>query len=589
MFFSRTRPTVAKVAGMLRGETGGKAAAPAPRSGPRLNVLKAEAISAPLQLPVIRDIKDIPDGRYVSFEDLSIPAAFRESFAFKRTSEKSGNLLVAEEAVATHPQFEVQRRLVEQGIPGITIRKVSREIIKAVHAENQSVKSVEATETEVIARAIVDGGIERRASDIHIETKDSHARIYYRVFGERIEQPSIAKTTAVEVCNVLYGVHGDADSKGLDWDIKEVKDAVIAHVSPDGKDVQLRFSSGPRHPSGNFAAVMRLLVMDETTIRRVEDIGYTTAMVAAIEEMLAGGHGIVLLVGPTNSGKSSSMQAFIERIYEMRGRSIKVQTAEDPVEYVIPDAVQSSANNNRKGADFSSLVKGMLRQDPDVTMIGEIRDMDSAENVKNLVLTGRKVVTTMHVYEVLAAFARLREIGVPESVLFMKGFVSGVICQRLLPRLCPHCSKPITEAFEEGEIRQATYDRVMRVADLHVDNVRARGHGCKECNYLGIVGREIAAEMLVPDEKFLTYMAAGDLAAARNYWASHSTALNVDGMGVTMVAHAIQKMRAGLVSPKDIESIIGPIAVDVPMAASGRGVPLSAMEFPPSLAGPRSE
>jgi type II secretory ATPase GspE/PulE/Tfp pilus assembly ATPase PilB-like protein len=584
MLFSRSRPNPEKVAAMLRAaEVASAVTAAQQQSGravPRTNVveIKKPAIA---QMPLIRDIKDVPEGRYVPLPEVDIPERFREVFAFLSNGHESGILLTAVDVLGTHPQFEVERRLKDYGISKIDVKQATREIIKSIHERHQGTEVEKATKVEEIAWQITDDAVQKGASDIHIECLDSYARVWYRIFGERIEQPGLASQTASEVCRVLYGVHGDEDSKGIAWNQKIVQNTVINRRTVYGKECQLRFSSSPRHPSGNFHAVMRALVMDEKSIRPLEQVGYTDAQVAVIEEMLMGGRGMVVLVGPTNSGKSSALQSAIERIYDMRGRSIKVLTAEDPVEYIIPDAVQMSAQEGKEGADFEALVGGMLRQDPDVVMVGEIRDGKSAEHVKHLVLAGRKLLTTLHVYEVLAVYARLREMGVPDSVLYMENFISGVICQRLVPHICPNCSVPIDEAFDKGDVRHDTYERVRRVTTA-MDDVCVRGHGCKECNHVGLIGRTPCAELLVPDTAFLAYMARGDLAGARQYWTSHAKHLNIDGMGVTMIAHAIHKIKKGMVDPRDVEALIGRIAVDtvsVPTGGGSRVAPLIAQDF----------
>jgi general secretion pathway protein E len=590
MFFKGSRPGVDVLAAMLKVDEAPTYEAQAKRVADlRLVDLKLAA-SPVAPLPLIQDIKDVPYGRYESFDSMGIPASFAECFAVVFNGDSAAVLLTAVEAVGSHQQFELQRRLlVEKGVAKITLRHATREIIKSVHDAHVSIQVSENTKVEDAGWQIVEDAVFKRASDIHIETRGSYAQVFFRIFGERVEQPSIAATTATEICNVLYGVHADGDNKGISWDIKSVKDTVIAYTTKDGKQVQLRFSSAPIHPSGNFHAVIRLLVMDESTIKQIEEVGYTPAQGAAIEEMLLGSQGMVVVVGPTNSGKSTSMQSFIERIYQIRGRSIKVLTVEDPVEYILRDACQMGVPESRKGLEdgqsgsmFTTFLRGTLRQDPDVAMVGEIRDREGAEHVKNLVLAGRKLLTTVHVYEVGAVFARLREIGVPESVLYMDGFISGVVCQRLVPLLCPHCSIPVAEALQAGRIRKATFDRVSQVCDLMEDGVRVRGDGCQHCDYMGIVGRTPCAEILVPDSTFLGLMAQGRINDARAYWASSASELNVDGFGVNMIAHAIQKMRQGLLDPSHIETHIGRLVVDALQNATTTA-PTRGTDFPRSL------
>lgn len=544
----------------------------------------------------IRDIKDLPAGDYWSFSENGIPPRFEESFAVLQASSGIASLLVANESFSSHPQFDLQRRLRESGLTKVSSQRASREIVKAVHAGhaiNSGARASDATDAENAARSLIDPAIEQGASDIHIETRGSFCQVFYRVHGTRIEQPNISMATAMAIGNVLYTVHGDEDTKNVDWDPKTVQTTSLEHRSPTNKLVQIRFSSRPIHPSGNFKIVMRILVMDAQAAKPLEEIGYTDAQLTEIEDMLVGAQGIVLLVGPTNSGKSTSMQAMARRIYERRGPTTAIDTLEDPVEYVIARASQSGVPTGRKnsedkatGSAFTTFLKGFLQQDPDVIVVGEIRGRESARAAAELVLTGRKMLSTLHVYEAFAVFARLKELGVPLDVLLMPGFISGVIYQRLVRVLCDKCAIPVSAALQNGTLRPSTYERVLRVADLSRDNVRSKSpQGCEHCNYTGIVGRTPCAEILVPDRTFLSHLVAGNEMAARRHWHSHRH-LNIDGLGVTAVAHAISKMKLGLLDPSDIETQIGALVGD-PGASyttdSGDGWAESGAALPPAL------
>lgn len=542
----------------------------------------------------IRDMKDLPVGAYLPFEQNGIPARFEESFAVLKAKSEIGFLLVANDSFSSHPQFDLQRRLRAAGLSKYSIQRASREIIKAVHAAEAISKGTQGddTDAEKAAWALIDPAIELGASDIHIESRGSYAEVFYRIHGTRIDQPNISMGTAMGTGNVLYTVYGDEDSKKTDWDPKTVQTTTIEHRSPSGKLVQLRFSSRPIHPSGNVKIVMRILVMNAQVAKPLEEIGYTNAQVAEFEDMLVGAQGIVLMVGPTNSGKSTTLQAMVQRIYERRGPTIAVDTLEDPVEYIMARACQTGVPQGRKGVEdkatgsaFTTFLKGFLQQDPDVIVIGEIHGRESASAAAELVLTGRKMLSTLHLYEAFAVFPRLAELGVPLSLLLMPGFISGVIYQRLVRVLCAECAIPIGEARAQGTIRATTYERVLRVADLSRHKVMTKGHGCEHCKFTGIVGRTPCAEVLVPDRTILSHLVAGDEMAARRHWMTFNH-LNVDGLGVTAVAHAISKMRQGLLDPADIEAQIGPLVADLApgFIAHGAGARYeSPAELPPAL------
>lgn len=573
MFFSKKKPDALQI---LAAQSHTRRATPAQK---RYGSQQKKPSDCPDIDPEITDINALPQGEYIAFESLGIPNSFNNGFACLANGPKMLVVIVASDVWSSHSRFELIRRLQDAKIIVTAVFRTSLEIIKSIHFRN--VSSIEkngqgTTSIETFAWDLIDRAIVMNSSDIHIESRSNYAQVYYRVHGERFEQPNISKETALAICNVLYGFHADSSSKRIAWDIESVHDTSIEHTCSDGRPVQLRFSSGPIHPGGNFHAVIRILVMD-TSSKPLDEVGYTPQQIAAIDEMLTGAQGMVLLVGPTNSGKSTSMQALMRRIFDHRGKTIKAITVEDPVEYLIPGACQMGVPKGRKsledddGKIYSTFLKATLRQDPDVVMVGEVRDEESAGAIKNLVLAGRKLLTTLHVYEAFSVYQRLLELGVPASVLMMEGFISGIVFQRLVPVLCPECSITATEAYEQGLMREATYERLLRVADFTEHNVRSRRpSGCAHCNYTGIVGRSPCAALLVPDSVFLAHMRVGNEMAARNHWNSNS-ALNIDGLGVTAVAHAIYKMRQGIHDPTDIETQIGALVINHSQDFSGSG------------------
>lgn len=517
---------------------------------------------------IISDVGALPKERYMDFSKFKspIPPTFLESFALLQRSDEKCILLSSSDAFSTHSYFEIHRRLKSMGYDVDRSIRATREIIKTVHAQNTTVDSVHGTETpmETVTWKLIEAAYHAGASDIHIETRrKEYAQVFFRIHGTRIEQPNMSFDTAQNIGNILYTVHADSNSKENSWSIEKIQDSAIERRLANGAHVQLRFSSGPIHPGGNFHIVIRILKMDSETIRPVEDVGYTVEQCDAIEKMLIGSTGLVLLVGPTNSGKSTSLQAFIRRIYDRRGETVKVISVEDPVEYVIPNACQMgvpkdrAALKDKDGSTFNAFLKGTLRQDPDVVMVGEIRNAETASAVKDFVLAGRKILTTLHAYEAFAVFPRLREIGVPESLLSMQGFISGIIYQRLVPTLCMKCSMPIQEAKALGEIRDDLFQRVLRTSDLGEHDVRVRNSGgCACCGFTGIVGRTPCAEILVPDDHMLSLLRSGSELAAKAHW-QHNSPHAIEGLGVTALAHAIHKMHSGIVDPRDIEIQIG--------------------------------
>ncbi len=562
----------------------------------------SDSVAAP---EPVTDVRELPQGRYLPFKDVPppggpIPGNYEGGFALWATGGKQASLLYGPNEFAGRLLFEMRRRCRDAGIALATDVCVSDAVLRILHNQHYQASSehegaLPTTEIQREAFAMVESAVKKGASDIHMETRGALTDIFFRIHGERFRQPQLDTNNAKRIMRVLYNVHADSQNSGTAWDPASVQDTAIEHTLENGVRVQLRFNSAPIYPGENLQCTLRVLRMDGQSTKALEEVGYSPDMVRLIEEMLVGSTGLVLLVGPTNSGKSTSIQAFIGRIYERRGRTIKVVTIEDPVEYIIESACQMGVPRGKLPPEeiariYKTLLASTLRQDPDVALVGEIRTSEQAEPAKDMVLAGRKILTTLHAYDALAAFARLAEIGMPASLLTRPGFVSGVIFQRLLPVLCDHCAEPLDPAMvAEGRLRQETFERVWSVADMNKDKVRLRSRsGCKHCDYTGIVGRTPCAEILVPDEKFLRFIRQGDEVGAKNYW--HSNGVNTDGAGVRAVAHAIAKMRKGIVDPNDIEIHIGLIEIDRPEAVPSPAYPHSrGAEFTGGHVGGRDE
>jgi type II secretory ATPase GspE/PulE/Tfp pilus assembly ATPase PilB-like protein len=554
-------------------------AIPAKQSAAQVDSTYSDSVLGGIHL--ISHAQDIPPGRYFDFAEHEIPKVWQVNFAIiaNHSDLSQLTLLATPDMVATPSYLEIVRRVRNIKPPEsarsnsyvLIQQQATREVIKTIHDSEAAARALSGTSTgtsavQELAWDLVEAAIYSGASDLHIETRTNYAEVLVRVHGQREVLNSISYNDAKEVCNVLYGVFADALSKRTEWTPTKLCDGAISYVvragAKAGMSVKLRFSSAPIFPddANNFHAVIRLLKMESTNVPLAQ-VGYTEAQVLAIESMIIGSRGMVLLTGPTNSGKSTSMQAMLNRIFEVRGKTTKVITVESPVEYPIPGACQIGISQKDDGSSYNEFVKGMLRQDPDVGMVGEIRSAEDAGAIKDLVLAGRKLLSTLHVSEVVAVYARLRELGVPQSVLFMDGFISGVIYQRLVRVLCPHCSLPIAAANEMGLVRPDVYERVLRVSDASLHDVRIHSkEGCDHCNHRGTVGMTPCAELLIPDHKFLQFMREGNEIAARDYWRS-GTELSVDGLGMTAVAHAISKMRKGMLDPHDIETQIDKLEI----------------------------
>ncbi len=519
---------------------------------------------------IIDDVASLPDGKYIPMTELSL--INNTDFAIIMLGHSDYLILAAPDySPQSHEVSGIKVRIKRKyNADKCRFTHATQEVIRTLRDQNEEAKDAaewgDSSEIESMAREIIEGAIRLGASDIHIETRKPKSQLFFRINGQRVEQPSLSYDTAIAIGNVLYTFHADSSSKDVQWFMDRRMDTSIAFTADSGMAIQLRFSSVPIFPSGNVSIVIRILKMVAPKNEHefsFPHLGYTDEHAKMITDSLVGIQGLVLLVGPTNSGKSTSMRTFVRTVQTRTGNSnIKVLTVEDPVEYVITGASQIGVSRDREdlkeGGEsvFQGFLKATLRQDPDVVIIGEIRDKETAVIVKDLVLSGRKIISTLHAFSAFAAFPRLREIGVPPSVLYMDNFISGVIYQRLVPVLCSECKVPILDAMGHGSVDERLYERLSRIVDMSSETIFVKNKlGCEKCGWMGISGRTVCAEVIVPDKKLLNLLKEDNFSEAERYWRNLSMVNNE--FGSSALAHAITKMRQGFLDPHHVESQVG--------------------------------
>jgi len=285
----------------------------------------------------------------------------------------------------------------------------------------------ELASTEPVIRLVnrlVADGVNARASDIHIEATASETIIRYRIDGVLAAKKSISRAqgiSAISRIKILAGL-----------DIAERRRPQDGRFSfpVAGKSIDLRVSTVPT--DHGESAVLRIL--DKSTVKLDYDaLGFESETVALIRDILAKPHGIVLLTGPTGSGKTTTLYTFLK---ELAACDRKILTIEDPIEYRLPGISQSQVNP-AIGVTFASALRSFLRHDPDIMMVGEIRDLETATIATQAALTGHLVLSTLHTNDAPSAITRLRDLGLEDYLI--ASTLNGVIAQRLVRRKCEIC------------------------------------------------------------------------------------------------------------------------------------------------------
>jgi len=472
--------------------------------------------------------------------------------------------------------FSLKRKLQEAGYQEgeMKIIRVMPEVLAALYEneEQRNKDDVSDTQIEQLFRAIIVRAHDLGASDVHIETRTNRAEILFRINGERHFMQDISIGQAKALAHMVYNTLADSASKEVTLDLDQVMETSIEYELPKNVFIQIRYESTPIYPTGNFQIVLRLLSMSVQGLR-FDDLGYTAEQQNLFEVLTSGSSGMVLICGPTGSGKSTTLQAVLSRVREVRGETIKLVTVEDPVEYIIPGATQIPIVRRKRlqqdrttGSVFTTFLRSTLRLDPDIVMIGEIRDAETADTAKDLILTGRKVFSTLHTYSAIGAFPRLLSLGVEREMLTMPGFISGIVYQRLLQDLCPMCSRPLSELSEDeiSIIDPNLIYRIQQTTNLNQDFVKIRGPGCKYCKGEGIVGRVVVAEVIIPDRAFLKAIAENRLSDAEKHWKRVGAGyLGPETTSPTVLAQALRLLKEGRVDPREVEANIGLLTADM--------------------------
>ncbi len=313
--------------------------------------------------------------------------------------------------------------------------------------------------------------IKKKASDIHIELHEFKGEVRYRVDGilsKHIELDKKIMTLVISRIKVI---------SNLDISEKRVPQDGRTAIKISGKTLDIRVSILPTFYGERV--VMRILMQSED-IPTLENLGIDKNITAKLDKLTQHSHGMILVTGPTGSGKSTTLHSLLQKI-ESSERNII--TIEDPVEYK-SDNINQIQVNSKVGLTFASGLRSILRQDPDVIMVGEIRDTETAKISVQAALTGHMVFSTLHTNTAPAAITRLIDMGVEKFLV--SSSILAVLAQRLVRQLCKHCKQE--DKLAEHHLKNFDFK----------ENIKAyKSIGCSSCNYTGYSGRKAIAELFV--------------------------------------------------------------------------------------------
>ncbi|MDR2260299.1 MAG: Flp pilus assembly complex ATPase component TadA [Azoarcus sp.] len=372
---------------------------------------------------------------------------------------------------------------------------------------------------QIIARVI-----DLRASDIHLEPFEDGLHVRYRVDGvlQEAERAEVGLAAAV-TSRIKLMAHLNIAERRLPQDGR-IKNRVKGH------ELDLRVSTLPT--VHGESVVMR--VLDRASIRlSLEDMGFSSDTLTRYRGLIERPHGILLVTGPTGSGKTTTLYASLAKL---DAGALKILTVEDPVEYQLTGINQVQVQS-QIGMSFANALRSILRQDPDIIMIGEMRDTETAQIAVQSALTGHLVLSTLHTNTAAGAIIRLEDMGIERYLITSS--VNGVLSQRLVRRLCPHCREAVALA---PEVLQKTGLARFMAPGANIAHV---ARGCAMCKHTGYLGRTAIHELFVMDAAAHEAILAGSDATAL-----HSLARR--GGMLTLYEDGLRKVAAGLSSLEEV-------------------------------------
>ena len=394
-------------------------------------------------------------------------------------------------------------------------------------------KNLDANEQHIVT--LVDWlfkyAFEQRASDIHLEPRRDIGIVRFRIDGvlHQVYQLPSSVTNAITNRIKLLGRMDMVEKR-------RPQDGRIKTVSDDGEEIELRLSTMPTA----FGEKLVMRIFDpEILVKNFSDLGFTREQDALWNGWTRQPNGIILVTGPTGSGKTTTLYSTLK---QLATPEVNVCSVEDPIEMIEPAFNQMQVQHNI-GLNFADGIRTLLRQDPDIIMVGEIRDMETAEMAIQAGLTGHLVLSSLHTNDAPSAVTRLLELGVPAYLL--NSTLLGVMAQRLARTLCPHCKTA-------GEISDETWQELVspwKAAKPAQVNVAV---GCLECRMTGYRGRTGIYEML-PISAELKKLVVGDAELAKL-----KALAQREGMKPLRLSGA-EKVAAGLTTPEEIIRIVPPL------------------------------
>ena len=407
---------------------------------------------------------------YFSKLSLEYPVTIVDGESFERLKNKFLE-------IQTGSDFE------DMGTTSDELIEVESDLLEFIRNSQDLLSSEESAPIIKLVNSLFFQAIQKGASDIHIESAERKGEVRLRMDGALKKHLDLDKTIVNLVINRIKVI------SNLDISEKRVPQDGRTQLSISGKSIDVRVSILPTYHGERV--VMRILAQSEH-IPTLESLGFKPHVTDSLYKLLQHAHGMILVTGPTGSGKSTTLHACLQHVATPDKNII---TVEDPVEYNA-DNISQIQVNTKVGLTFSAGLRSILRQDPDIIMIGEMRDQETAEIGLRSALTGHLLLSTLHTNDATSALSRLMDMGIENFLI--SSTLLGVLAQRLARKLCTDCKREdyLSPAFAEE-------------AQVPKDKLFFHPVGCKNCDFTGYKGRQAIGELFIIDDEVKEMMKDG--------------------------------------------------------------------------------
>jgi len=470
---------------------------------------------------------------------------------------------------------DIINRAREYGHPIQRIKVADFEVIAQIYGLNEAldVHNIDFTKNQQVLFEMVQEAAKVRASDIHLKVEATTARLAHTIKGDFTHQYDIPARDAESLLLTAFNAckTGDRQYNPMKFIAARLDSSEDFKLPPGVQALRLQFS--PLDNNGRELVARLLYKENGDDLGDIDQLGYRPPQIATLNTMRRQAYGIILVSGPTGSGKSTTLKVALEKTFIDRKGLAKIVTIEDPPEYRVLGASQIAVDSGNtlddKAEAFTRAISAMLRMAPHIVMIGEIREERAARATFDAAKTGHLVWTTVHANTALDSIIRVRDMAIKDIDLEDPHLIRGLIAQRLVKTLCPKCSLPfddvvsgqVTGLKAEILIDPSLSEFYCGLSPSLRERMRvARPGGCPHCsphtsNGTGHVGRRVVAETIVPDRAILRSVTSGDIEKAQELCLKQHGA-------VTMLEHGVQQVLNGTVDPRDL-TYVGDVTRDI--------------------------